>query len=142
MKGLCACSCCTTEMVRPSSYESQPFDTYQRLARFVFHIVQKAAARRLRQQEQQAYRLARAKPASWAARLNLSFADYAHAGAVVCFGPLNLSPDCLRLPSPAPSTVKDAPASRQRADARPHRVCGCCLCCLFTLSGLRPAGTV
>jgi hypothetical protein len=35
VKGLCACSCCITERVRPSSYESQPFDTYQWLARFV-----------------------------------------------------------------------------------------------------------
>ena len=36
------------------------------------------------QQEQEAYRLAMADPTSWAARLNLSLADYAHVGALVC----------------------------------------------------------
>lgn len=45
---------------------------------------QEAAARKRQRQEQEAYRLAMADPASWAARLNISFADYAHDGAVVC----------------------------------------------------------
>jgi hypothetical protein len=44
---------------------------------------QEAAARKQRQGEREVYRLARSDPASWAARLNLSYADYAHAGAVV-----------------------------------------------------------
>ena len=47
-------------------------------------LLQEAAAQKQRQLQQEAYRLARADRASWAARLNLSYADYAHAGAVVC----------------------------------------------------------
>jgi hypothetical protein len=78
------------------------------------HIVQEAAARKQRQQEQEAYRLARAKPSSWAAHLNLSFADYAHAGAVVCFRPLHISPTtayvCLAL-LPQQRQLCVAPAS-------------------------------
>ena len=46
--------------------------------------LQEALARKRQRQEQEAYRLAMAESASWAARLNLSFADYAHVGAVVC----------------------------------------------------------
>jgi hypothetical protein len=45
--------------------------------------LQEASARDWWRQEQEAYRLAMADPTSWAARLNLSFADYAHIGAVV-----------------------------------------------------------
>jgi hypothetical protein len=50
----------------------------------MLNALQEALARSWRRQEQEVYRLAMADPTSWTARLNLSFADYAHVGAVVC----------------------------------------------------------